>query len=103
MANRKEFEKWISALPFEKSIERFSEKEFWPGDYKSYEVELAWDSWQEVSKRALAEIKKLRSENDMLKGRINNLRLQPKTPGLPRPIDQLEPFYEKHSLEYEHD
>lgn len=45
---RKAFEAWISAPPFERDITRNSEdatKHAWPGHYREYEVQLAWDAW----------------------------------------------------------
>ncbi len=43
---RKKFELWISSPPLEKSIAR-NEKEnsAWPGQYKNYEVQLAWEAF----------------------------------------------------------
>lgn len=46
--HRAEFEAWISAPPFEKSVERygFGYSEAWPGQYVDSSVELAWEAWQ---------------------------------------------------------
>lgn len=46
---RREFEKWIRSPPFEKSCLTYPdmpEKYAWPGSYRSYEVQLAWESWK---------------------------------------------------------
>lgn len=46
---REDFEAWISAPPFEKSIRRLPMDEkltSWPGAYRPIEVELAWEAWQ---------------------------------------------------------
>lgn len=47
-AERVKFEKWITAPPFEKPTHRNpqdAEVTAWPGAYKDYEVELAWEAW----------------------------------------------------------
>lgn len=51
---RKSFEQWISAPPFECDIARNPNdgtKTVWPGQYCSYKVHLAWQAWEESSKR----------------------------------------------------
>jgi hypothetical protein len=48
--SREKFEAWISAPPTELSIERNSEDEevsAWPGQYSDYQVQLAWEAWEE--------------------------------------------------------
>lgn len=45
---RESFERWITSPPLEKDITRNStdeEKSAWPGQYRSYEVQLAWEAW----------------------------------------------------------
>ena len=45
----KAFEAWISAPPFERDITRYpmnSEESAWPGHYREYEVQLAWEAWE---------------------------------------------------------
>jgi hypothetical protein len=42
------FEKWIAAPPYERSLVRFKEDESWPGHYKNYPVQLAWEAWREA-------------------------------------------------------
>lgn len=52
-AIRKAFEAWVTAPPFEKSVARHSmdeRKTCWPGAYRVYEVELAWEAWQDAWK-----------------------------------------------------
>lgn len=49
--SREAFEAWISAPPFERSVERQSEHGAWPGQYRSYETQAAWESWQESAKQ----------------------------------------------------
>ena len=49
---RADFEAWVSAPPFEKDTRRFpnqSDRFAWPDQYRSYEVELAWEAWQAAS------------------------------------------------------
>lgn len=43
---RTAFEAWISAPPFEHMCDRNGEDSAWPGTYKRYETELAWEAWQ---------------------------------------------------------
>lgn len=46
---RERFEAWISAPPFEHMCDRRPMDErvtCWPGQYKRYETELAWEAWQ---------------------------------------------------------
>lgn len=51
---REQFEKWITAPPFEKDVSRYGETgTYWPGCYEDYQVHLAWDAWKE-SARAVA-------------------------------------------------
>lgn len=48
---RSRFEAWITAPPFEKEIARHSSdatKLAWPGQYRKYEVQLAWEAWCEA-------------------------------------------------------
>lgn len=50
---REEFEKWISAPPYERSIRRYpddAERFAWPGQYREVSTELAWQAWQEAAK-----------------------------------------------------
>lgn len=54
MTDRDSFERWISAPPYERSVERFAEdasKVAWPGQYRIYEVQLAWEAVQEFERR----------------------------------------------------
>lgn len=50
---RQAFEAFISAPPFEMGISRFDDRGAWPGNYKSYETDLAWQSWQAATNAAL--------------------------------------------------
>lgn len=47
---RAQFESWITAPPFEKTIERHSENGSWPGNYRDYGVQLAWCAWEDSAK-----------------------------------------------------
>ena len=45
---RSAFEAWITDPPMEKDVARNStddRKSAWPGQYRSYEVQLAWEAW----------------------------------------------------------
>jgi hypothetical protein len=46
MNMRDEFESWISLPPVEHMCDRNSGKSAWPGAYKRYETELAWEAYQ---------------------------------------------------------
>lgn len=59
---RAHFEKWISAPPFEHMCDRNSENSAWPGAYKRYETELAWEAWQAAWGSQQAEIDRLMLE-----------------------------------------
>lgn len=48
---REAFEVWISAPPYERSIERQGENGSWPGQYRSYETQAAWEAWQESARQ----------------------------------------------------
>lgn len=50
-SGRLAFEAWITAPPYEKDIIRWPENDFrfsWPGHYKDYAVQLAWEAWEEA-------------------------------------------------------
>jgi hypothetical protein len=49
---RERFEKWISAPPIEAETERQQSGDCFPGHYKTYRVQLAWEAWQEAGKEA---------------------------------------------------
>ena len=54
MTEREQFEAFITAPPFEREVGRWEESAdvAWPGQYREYEVELAWCAWQERAKVA---------------------------------------------------
>ena len=39
------FEVWISTSPYEYSLDRENDDDAWPGQYKEYQVQLAWEAW----------------------------------------------------------
>lgn len=43
---REAFERWIALPPYEHDCKRYTEAGPWPGAYKRYETELAWEAWQ---------------------------------------------------------
>ena len=51
--NRQAFEAFVTTPPFEMGISRFDDRGAWPGSYKSYETDLAWQSWQAATAAAL--------------------------------------------------
>lgn len=48
MDARKRFEAWISSKPYEHMCDMVSECSAWPGQYKRYETQLAWEAWQQA-------------------------------------------------------
>lgn len=48
---RAAFERWITSPPYERILSRYTAAQAWPGHYKVYEVQLAWEAWQESAKR----------------------------------------------------
>lgn len=50
---RRLFEEGISKPPFEKGLERFGEEGNWPGQYKDYAVQLAWEWFASGYRQAL--------------------------------------------------
>ena len=54
MTERADFEEWITSPPFEREVGRWEESAdvAWPGQYREYEVELAWCAWQERARLA---------------------------------------------------
>ena len=48
---RERFERWISSQPIEADISRYPDNatEYaWPGNYRTYNVQLAWEAWCEA-------------------------------------------------------
>ena len=48
---RAEFEELIKSSPFEHMCDRNGDNSAWPGHYKRYETQLAWDVWQAAKER----------------------------------------------------
>lgn len=57
-----EFESWISAPPYEKSVVINLDSSAWPGQYQDYEVQLAWEAYR----AGRAEYEKLRPAYEFL-------------------------------------
>jgi hypothetical protein len=61
MSDTEAFEKWISQPPYEKPTDLTSLGSVWKGQYKAYEVQLAYEAWQAAleferqSKKAISE------------------------------------------------
>jgi hypothetical protein len=48
-SNRKAFEEWASAPPFEMDVDRNHHNpalSAWPAQYRDYKVQMAWEAWQ---------------------------------------------------------
>lgn len=43
---RQYFEKWAAEPPREFELSRYKETESWPGSYRDYHVQCAWEAWQ---------------------------------------------------------
>lgn len=52
--SRAEFEVWVSAPPYEMSLERQTANGTWPGQYREYGVQLAWEAWQQATSQCAA-------------------------------------------------
>jgi len=60
--NRREFEEWITAMPYERDITRRPndfEKYAFPNTYVDYQVDLAWEAWQAARKRKTPSIREV--------------------------------------------
>lgn len=49
------FESWITSPPYEKPIDILKEGGSFPGQYRAYEVQLAWEAYQAGRAALLAE------------------------------------------------
>ncbi len=47
---RAAFEAWISAPPFELPVDRFNDASVWTGNYKVYNVHLAYCAWEDSAR-----------------------------------------------------
>lgn len=47
------FERWIGGPPYEHLCDRFGPESAWPGLYKRYETQLAWEAWGEATQRCI--------------------------------------------------
>jgi hypothetical protein len=54
---RKKFEQWAELCPREWEIERCGEHSAWPGQYRDYVVQSAWEAWYEASQVYTSNIK----------------------------------------------
>lgn len=48
---RRTFEETFSRPPFEFEMDKYNHHESWPGSYRNYHVQCAWEGWQEAKKR----------------------------------------------------
>jgi hypothetical protein len=66
---REEFEAHYAQPPYEWKFERYSDTHSWPGKYRNFSCECAWDAWQVVYKKIYESQKReaeLRDENKKL-------------------------------------
>lgn len=57
---RLSFEAWITSPPYQKCVARNSSDEMksaWPGQYRTYEVQLAWEAWSKSAHWLAATLK----------------------------------------------
>lgn len=72
--SRKAFELAMAAPPYERHCKRFSADAGWPGHYRDYCTQLAWDAWQaavewatqRAMERCAALCRKARDEQQLL-------------------------------------
>ena len=57
MGTREDFEKWASQPPYEFNLDRFTENGSWPGNYRGYPVQCAWEAWQAATLQAAERMK----------------------------------------------
>lgn len=50
---RADFEKIIGAPPYEYMCDRAGGEAAWPGQYKRYETQLAWNMWHSATQRCI--------------------------------------------------
>lgn len=50
---RERFEEWVAKPPREFDLDRFDDDEAWPGSYVAYNVECAWQAWQEAERQTI--------------------------------------------------
>ena len=58
MDSREQFEQIFSKPPFEFSMNKYSDDEAWPGDYRAYTVKCAWEGWQASRESLVVELPK---------------------------------------------
>lgn len=59
---RQQFENWIGAPPYEHMCNRYGGDAAWPGSYKRYETDLAWEAWRTAWAMQQAKIDRLMLE-----------------------------------------
>jgi hypothetical protein len=45
---RKRFEAWAESIPHQRNTARHGSNDEWPGQYRDYSLQLAWESWLEA-------------------------------------------------------
>ena len=53
---RAAFEAWITQPPYNRRVDVLSERSMSPDQYRYYEVQLAWDAWQEAIKSPVVKV-----------------------------------------------
>jgi hypothetical protein len=74
---REAFEAWVASPPYEQIVTRLSddeEKTAWPGQYRLYGVQLAWEAWQAGAAAGSADAGLLR---DRIEALIAEWELEP--------------------------
>lgn len=67
MSERETFDAWIKAPPYEKITATIAGDGMWPGQYVSYEVQLAWEAWHASAAALAARLADAEAENARLR------------------------------------
>lgn len=82
MDARAEFEAWITSPPYEKPVTINPESSGWPGQYRAYEVQLAWEAYQagraesELLRAAIRRLCNIYEVDDYYMGQLREGRLE---------------------------
>lgn len=80
-AMRSEFEAWVSAAPFEGSINRHGDGAGFPGTYRDIKVDLAWCAFRHAKESALSEVERMQPNG--LRVRLPAVAVQEKPAPVP--------------------
>lgn len=76
-ARRAVFEAWASEPPFEFCLDRYDGDGTWPGNYRNYSVECAWEGFNAALDCVVIELPQLIGLNESFQGTpISEMRAQ---------------------------